>query len=46
MEEICPFGTWKKAVKKFDSKLEISKYVEEFIVHMPFVFLAYHFSAY
>ena len=31
---------------KFDSKLEISKYVEEFIVHMPFVFLAYPFSAY
>ena len=31
---------------KFDSKLEISKYVEEFIVHMPFVFLAYPFSTY
>ena len=36
-----------EAVKnvKFDSKLEISK-VEEFIVHMPFVSLAYPFSAY
>ena len=31
---------------KFDSKPEISKYVEESIVHMPFVFLAYPFSAY